>query len=162
MSADSMKAAIHTTLRDLRREDIEAVVQLDAQLTGVSKQIYWDSVFEHFLLSDDSIGLAATNGEHLEGFLFGEIRAFEFGSEACGWVFAVGVNQDSARSGIASALLAESRQRFRTLGVNSVRTMVRRTDVPLLSFFRAHGFVGGPFVQLELDVTTADNEEQGS
>ena len=29
--------------------------------------------------------------------------------------------------------------------------MVRRNDVPVLSFFRARGFVGGPFVQLERD-----------
>ena len=27
--------------------------------------------------------------------------------------------------------------------------IIRRTDVPFLSFFRARGFVGGPFVQLE-------------
>jgi hypothetical protein len=30
--------------------------------------------------------------------------------------------------------------------------MVRRNDVPVLSFFRANGFVGGEFVQLELDL----------
>jgi hypothetical protein len=30
-----------------------------------------------------------------------------------------------------------------------VRTMVRRNDVPLLAFFRANGFSGGAFVQLE-------------
>jgi hypothetical protein len=36
------------------------------------------------------------------------------------------------------------------LGVHKVRTMVARNDVPVLAFFRASGFVGGPFVQLEL------------
>jgi hypothetical protein len=30
--------------------------------------------------------------------------------------------------------------------------MVRRSDIPVLSFFRACGFVGGPFVQLERSV----------
>jgi hypothetical protein len=30
--------------------------------------------------------------------------------------------------------------------------MVQRADVPVLSFFRANGFVGGSFVQMELDL----------
>jgi hypothetical protein len=28
--------------------------------------------------------------------------------------------------------------------------MVRRNDVPVLTFFRTNGFAGGPYVQLEL------------
>jgi len=64
-------------------------------------------------------------------------------------VFAVGVDPRSLRSGVASALLLESCRRFAHFKVDRVRTMVRRTDVPVLSFFRSSGFVGGPFVQLE-------------
>jgi hypothetical protein len=32
--------------------------------------------------------------------------------------------------------------------------MVRRTDVPVLAFFRSSGFAGGAYVQLELDVSS--------
>ena len=88
----------------------------------------------------------------LEGYLFGEVRAFEFGSDECGWIFALGVGPETTRKGRASALLEEAQRRFRALGVRSLRTMVTRTDVPLLALFRRHGFVGGPFVQLELDI----------
>ena len=56
------------------------------------------------------------------------------------------------RGGIASRLLAEACRRFAHGGVTRVRTMVRRNDVPVLSFFRSNGFVGGSFVQLELDL----------
>jgi len=149
-----------TAIRALRPEDLDTVVELDERLTGTAKHAYWAGVFERFLRQGDCIGLAAENGEHFEGFLFGELRAFEFGSEACGWIFAVGVQPDAARSGVASALLAEARTLFRALGVQSVRTMVRRTDVPLLSFFRRHGFVGGPFVQLELDMSNEEQREE--
>jgi len=31
-----------------------------------------------------------------------------------------------------------------------VRTMVRRNNVPVLTFFRTNGFAAGPYVQLEL------------
>ena len=46
-------------------------------------------------------------------------------------------------------MLEEARRRFRAADVVTLRTMVRRNDVPVLSFFRAHDFVGGSFTQLE-------------
>lgn len=98
------------------------------------------------------IGLAAESDDKLVGYLFGEVRAFEFGSEACGWIFAVGVDPPFLRSEVGSTLLAEACRRFRRAGAGRVRTMVRRNNVPVLSFFRANGFAGGSFVQLELDI----------
>ena len=95
-------------------------------------------------------GLFAEFGPALQNL--GEVRDWEFGSPPCGWVFAVGVDPGRLRRGVASALLAESCRRFRRAKVDEVRTMVRRTDVPVQSFFRANGFVGGPFVQLERSV----------
>jgi ribosomal protein S18 acetylase RimI-like enzyme len=56
------------------------------------------------------------------------------------------------RGGIASSLLAEACREFARDGITRVRTMVRRNDIPVLSFFRSNGFVGGSFVQLELDL----------
>ena len=147
-----------TQVRRLCSDDLAGVVALDALLTGDAKDEYWEQVFERFLRDPGCIGLAATNGERLLGYLFGELRAFEFGSDACGWIFAVGVHQDAARSGVASALLDEACSLFRELGVDAVRTMVPRTDVSFLSFFRSNGFVGGPFVQLELSLEPAAQE----
>jgi ribosomal protein S18 acetylase RimI-like enzyme len=43
-------------------------------------------------------------------------------------------------------------ERFGDMGVELVRTMVRRNDVPMLSFFRSQGFAGGPFSELERPV----------
>jgi ribosomal protein S18 acetylase RimI-like enzyme len=88
----------------------------------------------------------------LVGYLFAEVRAVEFGADPAGWVFAVGVDPAYQRQGYARALLSEARQRFQRLGVRFVRTMVKRDDVSILSFFRSAGFVGGPFVQLEVDL----------
>jgi hypothetical protein len=39
---------------------------------------------------------------------------------------------------------------MRASGITTIRTMVRRNDVPVLTFFRTNGFAGGPYVQLEL------------
>ena len=74
----------------------------------------------------------------------------------CGWIFAVGVDASWRRQGMARVLLEGALQRFEALGIPKVRTMVRRNDVPVLSFFRASGFVGGPYVQLEKDILSAE------
>lgn len=140
-------------VRKLRAADLAAVVELDALLTGERKQAYWREVFERFPSDGRRIGLACVGtGGRLEGFLFGEVRAFEFGSEPCGWIFAVGVDPQSSRTGIGSSLLARAKSLLGEQGVTAVRTMVRRQDVPLLAFFRGQGFVGGPFVQLESEL----------
>ncbi|MBK8977423.1 MAG: GNAT family N-acetyltransferase [Planctomycetes bacterium] len=142
-------------MRNLRPDDLAEVVRIDGEHTGARKPAYWRQVFAGFVGrrgGNRTFGICVDAADGLAGYLFGEVRAFEFGSEPAGWVFAVGVDPTRQRRGVASALVAECRSRFARLGVRHVRTMVRRNDVPILSFFRASGFVGGPFVQLEIDL----------
>ncbi len=141
--------------RDLRADDVEAVMGIDARQTGEAKPAYWARVFARFLQEGGpktfGVGVDGELGE-LRGFLFAEVRAFEFGSKACGWIFAVGVDEAWRRQGMAGVLLDAVLQRFKAMGVSKVRTMVRRNDVPVLAFFRSSRFVGGPYVQLERDL----------
>ncbi len=142
-------------IRALRAEDLAEVARIDALHTGMRKRSYWSGVLGQFLKPGGPgvrIGLGLDAPRGLAGYLLGEVRAFEFGSEPCGWIFAVGVDPNSERRGVASQLLAEAVARFRARGVPRIRTMVRRNEVPVLAFFRSNGFRGGPFVQLELDI----------
>jgi len=150
-----------TSIRPLRQADLPAVVRLDARLTGRRKPAYWKTVFRGFVAQSRSgsrVALAAQDGEHLAGFLLGEVRAFEFGSAPCGWIFAVGVDPERAHQGVGSALVADAGRRFARAGVSTVRTMVGRSDVAMLAFFRSNGFVGGSFTQLELGLVPAGKE----
>ncbi len=139
-------------IRPLTADDLSAVVRLDAELTGARKQAYWKRVFQSFLASSEDeglVGLAAEGDEGFAGYLLGEVRAFEFGSESCGWIFAVGVAPWAAHGGVGSALVAAACECFAAAGASAVRTMVKRDDLPMLSFFRANDFVGGSYVELE-------------
>lgn len=147
----------------LARRHLDAVVRLDRVHTGRAKPRYWKQVFREFLAprSDRArVGLAAELDGRLVGFVLGEVRAFEFGSEPCGWILEIGVDPAFARTGIASALLHEACRRLRASGVATIRTMVRRNDVPVLTFFRTNRFAGGPYVQLEL--TPEPGEPRGA
>ena len=148
----SEPAASAVVVRPLTRRDLDAVVRIDALHAGASKRRDRRAVFAKLVRGPGRVGLGAEADGRLAGYVFGEVRAFEFGSSPCGWVFAIGVDPRQARRGVASALLEAACERFRAARVARVRTMVRRTDIPVLSFFRARGFAGGPFVQLERNV----------
>ena len=151
------EAAAAVRLRRITPADFDRVVAIDALHRGAAVPGYWRDVRDNFLTRRrDSVRVALgaeVDGE-LAGFLFGEVRAFEFGSPPCGWIFAVGVDPAHQRAGIASQLLAEACRRFHAAGIATVRTMVERRDVPVLAFFRAHGFAAGEFTQLELHLST--------
>jgi ribosomal protein S18 acetylase RimI-like enzyme len=151
---------VEATVRELRDGDLDAVVRLDTAHTGEAKPHYWRSVFRDFFNRDHRhprVGFAAEQDGRLVGYLLGEVRAFEFGSEACGWIFSVGVETGHLRRQIASRLLAAAVRTFNETGITRIRTMVLRDNIPVLSFFRSNGFVGGSFVQLELEL---DPEEE--
>jgi ribosomal protein S18 acetylase RimI-like enzyme len=90
--------------------------------------------------------------ERVIGYLIGEVREWEFGSEASGWIFALGVDPKSEGAGLGKQLRDEAIARFEKLGVKRVRTMVKKSDVRVLRFFRDAGFNAGPYVELELDL----------
>ena len=136
-------------------EDLEQVVRIDAGHTGVAKPSYWSAIFGSFVAPVQQparVGLGAEIGGRIVGYLLGEVRAFEFGSEPCGWIFAVGVDPDHLRRSIATDLVRRACHLFHGLGVSKVRTMVERTDIPVMSLFRSNGFVGGAFYQLEMNL----------
>jgi len=152
-------------VRDLVAADLAEVVRIDAGHMGRSAAVYWADLLPRFTGSGrapDRVALACDGPDRLAGYLLGEVRAFEFGSEPCGWIFAVGIDPRDARLGVGTRLLDAGCRRFADAGVARVRTMVERTNVPVLAFFRANGFVGGSFVQLELDLSGEPRGSGGS
>jgi ribosomal protein S18 acetylase RimI-like enzyme len=148
-------AGLALRVRRLSPYDLPRVVEIDALHRGRAVPDYWARVCADFLSRGRDrvrVALAAETDDRLVGYVLGEVRAFEFGSEPCGWIFAIGVDPDFARTGVASALLGEAGRRFAAAGFRTLRTMVSRDDVPVLSFFRASGFQGGAFVQLEVEL----------
>jgi len=136
------------TIRPAQVTDLPAVSALDQRETGVAKPDYWRDMLapdRHFLVAETDKGAIA-------GFIAGEIRAFEFGQPAAGWVYAVQVDPRQRQRGVASQLFEALVARFREKGVTRVRTLVDRKDHLILSFFRAQGMVAGPSLQLDKDL----------
>ena len=95
-------------IRDVRREDLGGIMALDELRSGATKPEYWARVLSEYLgggpRGDRAALVVCVEDDRIEGFLFGEIRAWEFGSERCGWIFSVAVHPRWERLGLATML----------------------------------------------------------
>jgi len=153
------KNSTHWIIQEAEPGDLDAIVEIDKQVSGVKKTRYWRDTLERYSSHNGNEFFLVAEREHRAiGFIMGEIRAWEFGSPPCGWVYAIGVARENLLEGVGSNLLDALCTRFRQAGVNKVRTMIARQDHELLSFFRSNGMMAGPFQQLELDLGNLRND----
>ncbi len=116
----------------------------------MAKPEYWQETFDLYGgLKENRFFLVAESEDQIAGFILGEIRAWEFGSAPCGWVFAIGVNQDTRLHGVGTKMLDAISEHFRKAGITKIRTMVARQNHEVHSFFRSQGMMAGPYQQLE-------------
>jgi len=136
-------------IRPAQASDLPTISTLDRRETGVDKPDYWKE-----MLAPERVFLVAeTEQGTLAGFIAGEIRAWEFGQPAAGWVFAIQIDPRLRLKGVGTELFEAIVARFKARGVTRVRTLVDRKDHLILSFFRAQGMVAGPSLQLDMDLS---------
>lgn len=145
-------------IRAAERRDVAEVTALDAQVTGLPKPDHWMELYRR----QRSVGGApagiflvacpAADPGRVLGFIIGEIRAWEFGSDPCGWVYALSVRPEARERGVGEALLEAIAEAFRKAGMGKMRTMVARDAILPMQFFRGEGLMAGPYIQLEKDL----------
>lgn len=142
------------TVRPAVPEDLPAVVGLDEATSGTAKPEYWREIFarHRFAPADTHCFLVAELDRRPVGFIIGEVRAWEFGSPPCGWVFAIDVDPVYRGAGIGTRLFDAISARFHSMGIRTLRTMVSRSQKTQLSFFRSQGLTTGPYIELETEL----------
>lgn len=155
--ARAAKNAAAVQVRRVQDADMPQVIALDTRVTKLPKAAYWNDVFLRYGKQrlNERFFLVAENGAEqarIVGFIIGEIRAWEFGSTPCGWVFALSVEPEMRLHNIGRAMFEAISAEFKKAGVGKMRTMVARdARLPLL-FFRSEGMMAGPYLQLEKDL----------
>lgn len=147
------------TIRPVRATDVPQVIALDQRITGLAKAEYWRQAYERYGRNrpNERFFLVAVPVKRNEtrrvlGFIIGEIRAWEFGSEPCGWVFALSVDPDARLLGVGEQLFLAMSEKFKQAGMTKMRTMVARDNRLHSLFFRGEGMMAGPYIQLEKDL----------
>lgn len=149
------------TIRRVRDSDLTHIAALDEQVTGHAKLEYWKDIFERYATrrQEERFFLIAEptgdkTGAPLLGYIVGEVRGWEFGSEPCGWIFAFSVEPGTREQGIGELLFEAISSEFRNVGIRTMRTMVERQNRLHMAFFRSEGMVAGSYIQLEKDLET--------
>ena len=147
-------SAPEVVIRPIEAADLNEVIAIDAEASGIEKIDYWYELFHRYGTRgrQQRFFLVAEAAGTIRGFVIGEVRDWEFGSPPCGWVFGIAVRRSTRLGGIGSALLGAILEQFRRAGVQKVRTITGRDNSLVLSFFRSQGLMAAPFIPLELDL----------
>jgi ribosomal protein S18 acetylase RimI-like enzyme len=156
---DRSKIAKRDLARDIEirpagAKDIPSIAKLDEMETGQPKKEYWEQLYTLFSRNhaEHRAFLVAEFEGRVVGFITGETRAFEFGAERCGWVFAVQVEPDMRVHNVGTRLFDEICKIFARAGVEKVRTLIERDNHLIMAFFRSQGMMVGRYIEMEKDL----------
>jgi ribosomal protein S18 acetylase RimI-like enzyme len=130
------------TVRNLRPEDLEAVISLDEKITGRRREEYFKvKLAQNLEETGIKVSLAAEREGAFAGFLLARVYYGEFGTmEPAAVLDTLGVHPAFRRQGVGAALLEQLRKNLSALGISTVRTEVSWDDPELLAFFHHVGF----------------------
>src|ERR1017187_5404070 len=110
-------------VRRVQAADIPYVIGLDTRVTKLAKAEYWNDAFVRYgkrRLQQSSFPVDESGVDkadpHVLGFIIGEIRAWEFGSTPCGWVFALSVEPEARLQSVATDLFEAISNEFKKAG----------------------------------------------
>ena len=149
-------------VRNLRPEDFESVVRIDAALKGRRRDEYFRVKLQQALAETGvKVSLAAEVDDRFAGYLLARVFYGEFGAaEPVAVLDTFGVHPDLAGRGIGSALLRQLRTNLLGLGIRRLSTEVAWEDQELLAFFQSSGFKPAPRIPLDLDLEEARRREE--
>lgn len=147
------------TTKFLGMDDLEDILRIAEK---VENQSFEDSeeqthlkeeAIYHLEHGDPLMNIGAEIDGKLVGFIFGEIRFWEFGrGEKTGWIKLLGVDPEYQGMGVGHKLGATLLDHFVKKNVKKVRTLVGWSDAEIISYFKSLGFTMLGMLPLEKEL----------
>jgi ribosomal protein S18 acetylase RimI-like enzyme len=152
-----VSAAIAT--RFLGIDDLENILSIakkveDQDFDNSEKLVYLkEAAVYHLERGDPLMNIGAEIDGKLVGFIFGEIRFWEFGrGEKTGWIKQLGVDPEYQGMGVGHKLGATLLDHFRIKNVKKIRTLVGWSDAEIITYFKSLGFALMGMLPLEKEL----------
>jgi ribosomal protein S18 acetylase RimI-like enzyme len=140
-------------IRPLRKEDLDAIVEIDEKVLGENRKDYWEKKLTLMNEKSSQFSLVAELEGKVLGFILGDVSGWEFGvPDTIGWIDTLGIDPAYQKKKLATALAHELIKRLKAIGVRTIYTLVNWNDWDLLQFFHAMGFTRGDMINLELKI----------
>lgn len=145
---------MNTVVRQLRPQDLEAVIALDAKAVGRRREEYFKVKLKQ-AMSDT--GIQVSLGAELDGlfvgFLLARVYYGEFGApEPVAVLDTMDVHPDFRGRGVGADLIDQLRTNLLGLGIRTLQTEVSWRNPELLAFFHHEGFQPASRFCLDLDL----------
>lgn len=142
-------------VRVLKKEDLNAIVEIDAASSKENRREYYERKVEAILNPKHNINssLVCEIDGRVVGFVMGDIYFGEFGiPETTATIDTLGVDPNAQNRGVASELLDQFMMNMKVAGVNKVYTLVNWDDFALEKFFSRQRFSPSKRINLEFTV----------
>jgi ribosomal protein S18 acetylase RimI-like enzyme len=136
-------------IRRMTEEDLQGVKNIDRALVGPERAPSWPLGAEaHWWVYRPMLNFVAEIDGEVVGFLLGDIRGAEYGTDISGWIDMMGVAPEHQRRRIGKRLVEAFCEECQRNGVR-VRVIIRQDDQRLIGFWTSVGFQRGNLVSYE-------------
>ena len=136
-------------IRRMTEADLPRVKEIDKELVGPHRSISWPLRIEaHWWVYRGLPNFVAEVDGELVGFILGDIRGVEYGTEVGGWIDMMGVSPWFQSMGIGRMLVEAICAECQKQGVK-VMVIVMGNDKRLVKFWNSVGFRKGNLVSYE-------------
>jgi ribosomal protein S18 acetylase RimI-like enzyme len=146
------KTAVRTIyLRNLREDDLAAIVDIEDRTTGVSRKEYWKKRIEMSeAIRPHWTSLVAESDNRVVGFVFGRAGELEFGLPGTvAWIEIIGVDPAYRHQGVGAKMLEQFSSSAEDHGIQTVFTLVAKSNTDMERFFTKVGYAQGEMVHFQ-------------
>jgi GNAT superfamily N-acetyltransferase len=141
--------------RDVRVADatfsnLAEFIERDARVTGFARAEFGNDLSRRRAANNTQCARVAAKSGKIVGYAAGEVRWWQVRAPACGWLYAIGVDERCRLHKYASSFMAELISRFTQSGAGTIRPVIDADGHLLMSFLRNCGMTTGSFVELEM------------
>lgn len=148
-----MKKDIH--IRNLEKDDLPSIVNIEERVTGVARKSYWEKRIEiSEAIRPHWASLVAEFDNRVAGFLLGRAGELEFGLPGTvAWVEIIGVDPVYRRRGIARELVEQFIASAEDHGIKTIFTLMSNNQTEMQQFFSRLGFVHGKMLHYQKELS---------
>ena len=142
-------------VRSMAPGDLDAIVAIDAKLTGRDRRPYYEAKLEEVIGETGvRVSLIAEADGRPVGYIMARVDDGEFGrAEPTAVIDTIGVEPGHGHHGIGAALLSQLMVNLDALHVEALRTTVAWNNFSLLGFLNRSGFRPAQQLVLSLSIT---------
>ena len=142
-----LKRAVN--IRAMTDKDLEGIKAIDQALVGPERSPSWPLRVEAlWWVYRPALNFVAEVDGEIVGFLLGDIRGAEYGTDISGWIDMMGVAPEHQRRGIGRSLVEAFCEECSRNEIKAMIT-IREDDKRLIDFWTSVGFHKGNLVSYE-------------